>query len=105
MKKFYWNGTCLEDRISGITRIRKVIDEYAVILTFKKYSDLSIGFLIEIEGMKIGTFHRQLKKIVEVADPKQFSPSDQRNSYLIFLNISFAKGTGDLKIDVPAVPG
>lgn len=105
--KLNWEGFSTHDRIEGIERIKDAISRNdAYILNFNMFSDLALSLSIEIEENRIMDLHTALKKIITVSDidvEKMISTSQR--AWLIFLNISFSKGAGKLKTDVPAVPG
>ena len=76
------------------------------ILNFHMFSDLALSLSIEIPGNSIYQLHKALSTILNVSefDPKDIRPASKKE-WLIFVNISFGGGTGDLKKEVPAVPG
>ena len=59
---------------------------------------------IEIEEFKIDKLHGDLKKIIGVQE-FEYLNSISTKERTVYLNITFTKGTGNLKIELPAVPG
>ncbi|MDH3652385.1 MAG: hypothetical protein OEQ53_22030 [Saprospiraceae bacterium] len=76
------------------------------ITSFNMFSDLALNPSIEIEENGIQVLHKALSRILTVSD---FDEKDinveSRKEWLIFMNISFGAGKGDLRRNIPAVPG
>jgi hypothetical protein len=104
MKRYFWTGICNEDRTSGISRIEECINKYGFIIDYKFFSDISISMVIEIKERHIKTLYEDLIKIIFITNPFELT-SDSENECVILFNITFAKGTGDMIIEVPSVPG
>lgn len=102
--RFYLVGYCGMDRFSGISAIEEVINRYGYIIDFKMFSDVSISFYIEIKENKIDELIEQLKKVITVDELKELHAYSETED-VILLNVSFMKGSGNMKIEVPAVPG
>jgi len=104
MKRFYWTGISKDDRIKAIDEITGIIDKYGIILNSTRFSDLSLSLVIEIEEFKVKDLYDTLKPIMAIeVDDNNLSGSNINCK--IFFNITFAKGTGNLKIELPNVPG
>lgn len=102
--RFYLVGYCGLDRIPGISTIEQVIDHYGYIIDFKMFSDISISFYIEIKENKIDEMIKHLKEVIIIDEFKELH-SESETEDVILLNVTFTKGTGNMKIEVPAVPG
>jgi hypothetical protein len=102
--RFYLVGYCGMDRFSGISAIEEVINHYGYIIDFKMFSDISISFYIEMKENKIDEMIEQLKKVIIMDEPKQLHAYSEAEE-IILLNVSFTKGSGNMKIEVPVVPG
>lgn len=70
------------------------------------FSDLAISMRIEIEGRQLPALHSELQKILSLSelDPT-FHEVDSENEWTILLNISFSRGSGNLRHEKPAVDG
>ena len=104
MKNLFWTGYSNSNRIQAIIETQKIVNNFGYIIDFKQYSDISITLQIEIEENKIEQLHLSLLNYLSLDDceiPLNKSFSER----IIFLNITFSKSTGDLRIKVPAVPG
>ena len=70
------------------------------------FSDVAISFCVEIEESHIDNFHKELSSISNISEIGTDSLSPQSSKeWLIFINLSFSKGKGDLRMVVPEVPG
>lgn len=104
MELFYWTGYCDKERIQAINTIECIINNYGFLTDFKSFSDISISITIEIEKQKIDLLYKDLKNYMSLKDFTLLN-SRSDNECMILFNITFTKGTGNLKIEVPAIPG
>lgn len=104
MKRIYWTGFSKEDRTSGIIHIEEGIDNLGFIIDYKFFSDISVSLIIESEENKVEKLYQELLKIIAINDYEKFD-TDSTKECTILLNITFAKSSGNLKIEVPAIPG
>lgn len=104
MKRYYWNGISKDERIKSISEITTRVDRYAAIINFQRFSDISLSLVIEIEEYKINDLYNCLQEIMFVEGFDDI-PSDSTAECIILFNITFTKGTGDMKIEVPQIPG
>jgi hypothetical protein len=104
VENIFWKGISDDERHAAINKIQIVVSNYGDIVDVHFFSDISLSMKIEIEEIKIGDLYEELKQIIEVQG-EDYLNSNSRRERTIFLNVSFSKGTGNLKIDVPAVPG
>lgn len=104
MKSLFWTGYCNADRMIAISEIEKIVSGYGYIVDFRQFSDISITIVIELEESKVDLLYLALSRYMSMND---FEPinSDSTVECSVFLNTSFASGTGDLRIEIPAVPG
>ena len=105
--KLIWTAYSKISRIEAIEKIKNIIsanDGY--IMNFNMFSDLAFTFSIEIPEDRVIELHNALKSILKISD---ISSEDvfkkSKKEWLIFMNISFTMGTGELKIETPKVPG
>ena len=104
MKRLYWTGICSEDRAKGISRIQEYINKYGFIIDYKYFSDISVSLIVEIEERKLKTLYEDMIKIIKISNYYELT-SDKKTECTILFNITFAHGTGNMKVEVPAVPG
>lgn len=104
MKRLYWAGISKEERHVAIDHIQHCINQYGFIADFQLFSDISIGLVIEIEAIKIQALYEALCAILQM-DDMLFELTEFKAQYLIMLNITFAHSSGNMRIEVPAVPG
>ena len=103
-KYLYWKGFCNKDRNIAIYEIENVINQFGFIIDFHMFSDIEISIKIEIEEQNIYKFYTDLKTCLDLNDFEDLNPKSNYDR-TILLNITFSKSTGNLKIEVPAVPG
>lgn len=104
MKRFYWTGISSENRIIGISHIQECVSRHGYIVDYKLFSDISISLIIEIQECKIPGLYNDLTQSIQVSRPDE-NYSDTTLDATILLNITFTKGTGNMVVEVPAVPG
>ena len=102
----FWTGICKQHRIEGMQEAEEIIDALGFITDFKQFSDLAISLVIDVEACKVNKLYHALseKFVMDPFDEIQVE-NDDTNSTQIFFNISFTEGHGELKIEVPNVPG
>ena len=96
-------STADDDRIKAIHEITAIVDRHGTILNFQKFSDLVLSLLVEIESSRIGSLYNSLKNILILEGSHNTSPGPS-DGFILFINITFSKGTGDLEIEVPNIP-
>ncbi len=104
MKDVFWTGYCNDDRHIAIGKIEKIVSRYGYITDFKQFSDISLSIKIELEELNIDALYDSLGEYISLNDFEKMNSSSKRER-VIFLNTTFVKGTGDLRIETPAVPG
>jgi hypothetical protein len=104
MKSIFWTGYNKQDRYLAVSEIEKIVNNYGYITDFKQFSDISMTIAIELEELRVDELYLALKSYMNLDDFDLLS-STSNSDCLIFLNITFTAGTGDLKIEVPAIPG
>ena len=70
------------------------------------YSDLALSIVVEIEENQIDKLHSALGDKLSVS-PEKLEGVNRRSGKecLILLNVSFGRGKGNLKNEIPSVPG
>lgn len=104
MNRYYLTGYYGKERIIGISDIEKSITKYGFIIDFMMFSDISISMIIEIEEFKVNALFDELSSYMKMNEFEIIS-TDSKRDCIILLNVTFTKGTGDLRIEIPAVPG
>ena len=103
MKKSYWTGIINREKTEAISEICSAIDKYAIILNFQRFSDISIGLVIEIEESRLRDLFDSLNISMNIEGYDQGLP-DSKATCNVMLNVTFTKGTGDLLIAIPDIP-
>ncbi len=104
MEKIFWTGYSNDERHAAIQKIQEVVSKFGDIVDVHLFSDISLSMTIEIEEFKIDKLYTELNKIIGM-QKSEFLNSNSKKERTVYLSITFAKGTGNLKIEVPAVPG
>jgi hypothetical protein len=104
MKAAYWKGYTHFDRHKAIFDITNIIDKYGFISDSHMFSDIEISLKIEVAGKKVVTLYQELCDYMDM-DKESFEGMMEMEECIIFLHVTFTHGTGNLKIEVPAVPG
>lgn len=102
-----WKGYTSENRMESIDKIKSIIsNNEGYILNFNLFSDLAMSMSIEIEESRLSQLHDSLQTVLQMSELEYNTTHlKSSNESLIFLNISFGSGTGNMKIDIPKVPG
>ena len=106
-KKLNWAAYCSENRLIAIENIKDTINTNdGFIINFAMFSDLALNLSIEIEEHKIKALHDALNDLLNISelDDKVLNHNSKKE-WLIFLNVSFANGKGNYKIEIPEIPG
>ncbi len=104
MKNIFWTGFSDDERHIAINKIQNTVSKYGDIVDFHLFSDISLSMAIEIEELKIDKLYEELSKVIGLEQAECLNSSSTKERKL-YLNITFAKGTGNLKIEVPTIPG
>lgn len=104
MKNIFWTGYSSEERHSAINKVQCVVSKYGAIVDIHLFSDISISMTIEIEEFKIDKLYNELTLTIGLQKPEYLN-SNSKKERTIYLNITFVKGTGNLRNEVPSVPG
>lgn len=100
----FWSGYCSSNRVVAINEIEKIVNKFGWITDFKQYSDISMMIKIEIEEQKIDDLFSILGEYLILNNFDKLNSSSLIER-VIFLNIIFTKGKGDLRVEIPSVPG
>jgi hypothetical protein len=105
-KKLSWQAFSNGDRNTIIESVKNAISSNdGCIMNFNMFSDLALSLSIEIEAYKAKELYKSFSEILSINDDENAINSESKKELLIFMNISFGKGKGTLKSQIPAVPG
>lgn len=104
MDNIFWTGYSNDERHSSMSIIKRVVAKYGDIVDFKFFSDISLTMVIEIEEFKIDKLYDELADNIGI-DKFEYLNSISKKERTVYLNVTFSKGTGNLIIEVPSVPG
>lgn len=104
MENIFWTGFSNDERHSAIYKIQSVVSKYGDVVNVQLFSDISLSMTIEIEELKIDILYNELANIIGVQKPEYLNSVSKRER-TVYLNITFAKGTGNFKNEIPSVPG
>jgi len=104
MEILFWSGITNEERHSAIDSIQDVIKKYGDIVDFKMFSDMSLSIKLEVAESRINALYCNLNENLSMKAFTLINPISNTER-IVFLNVSFGKGTGNLTIEVPSVPG
>jgi len=105
--KLNWQAFSSSNRHETIELLKDIISKNdGYIINFAMFSDLAISLTVEIEENKISNLHRELASIVHISEPEPENINLNANTdWWILMNVSFGKGQGNLKVEIPNVPG
>lgn len=104
MKNIFWTGYSNHERHFAINAIKSVVSKYGDIVDIHLFSDITLTMTIELEEVNIDKLHAELGHVISIDNSEQM-PLASKKERTVYLNVTFSKGTGDLIVDVPAVPG
>ncbi len=107
LKKLNWEIYSNKDRNTVIDAIKaKLLTSETCIINSSMFSDLALSLSVEIEQNKVTALYEALSSIVTISDLDLNNiNTNSSKDCLIFINVSFTSGTGDLRIEMPDVPG
>lgn len=104
MKRYYWCGISNDERKKAIREITSIVDRYATILNFQRFSDISLSLLLEVEKRRLNDLQTSLRNIMSLEGTDTIFTNSKKDC-IVFLNITFTQGKGDLEIEIPEIPG
>ena len=104
MENIFWTGYSNKDRYLTIATLQTVVAKYGDIVDCKLFSDIAVNITIEIEERNIDELFDTLKDNIGIGEFEHLS-SISAKERTVYLNVSFDKGSGNLIIETPAVPG
>lgn len=104
MQNVFWTAYSNRNRTAAISQLEETVHRYGYIVQFKPFSDLSLSVHIEVPESRMDALYVALELQMRL-DPVEKTESASDRERNVFLNITFIQGSGNLKTDVPAVPG
>ncbi len=107
-KSLSWEGYSNGNRIEIIDLIKFAIQNSdGAIMNFNMFSDLALTLSIEIPANRISDLHQALSKrlTISIKNEEELKEKNSIKEKMIYLNVSFSKGTGNMKNEIPDVPG
>lgn len=104
MENIFWTGFSNGDRPAAMLEISGIVSAFGDLVNIHLFSDLAVNLTIEIEEAKIDLLYDALKNVISM-HPHYYLHSAAKRERKVYLNITFSAGTGNLRIEVPAVPG
>lgn len=104
MDRIFWTGYCNLERNRAIGEMSNVIGKFGYIVDFKQYADVSIAIQIEVEAPNASKLFHALKDLMQLNGSDDTSPSSNKE-IMLFLHVTFIRGTGNLTHEIPAIPG
>lgn len=104
MGNIFWMGYSNAGRHHSIMRVREIVASYGDIVDFKLFSDISVVMTLEIQERNVDDLFSKLTEEIKLDEYDRLN-STSNNERVIYLNLTFTQATGDLKVEVPSVPG
>jgi len=107
MKKFRLKAFASEDRHNIIESVQDIVnDSKCFLISYKMFSDLQMSMYIEMKEHRLLNFYHRLSKKIKLSvfDLNDYDVHSKKTCR-VYLNVSFVKGVGNLKVNVPKIPG
>lgn len=107
VNKLYWEAFATRDRNITIDKMKTVISNNdGYIVNFNLFSDLALTMTIELPENQIPSLYDDLLNLTIITQTAPETINDHSNKdWWVLLNISFKQGEGNLRSDIPEVPG
>ncbi len=100
----YWQGYTHFERHKAIHELTQIIDKRGFITDHHMFSDMEIAFTIAIPSGQLSALYKDLCSYM-LMDEEVFETGGAERERTLLLHITFTHATGDMVIEVPAVPG
>jgi hypothetical protein len=104
VENLFWTAFTSLQRQIAIDRTRTIISQHGDLVDFRFFSDLSVVLTVEIPEARLDALYKALQSTL-ILDYFEALHSASQRERTLFINVSFPAGTGDLKVEVPSVPG
>ncbi|MBL0018424.1 MAG: hypothetical protein IPP17_18800 [Bacteroidetes bacterium] len=91
MKRHYWTAICTEERLKAMADLTRIIDQYATILNFQRFSDVSLSLVLELEANKVSELQIALRQVL-LLEGEDVAPTNTTKDCLVLMNVTFARG-------------
>ena len=107
LNKINWQAFSNKERNEAINELKSTISKSGgYIINFSLFSDLALSLTIEIEEKNILNLYKEFDKTLNMSESEPENIDNKSNKdWWVLMNISFSKGKGELKVDIPEVPG
>ena len=107
LNKLNWQVFSDRERNEAIDQIKSNISRNGgYIINFSLFSDLALSLTIEIEEKSILNLYKEIDSTLKISESEPENiDSNSNKDWWIFMNVSFSKGKGNLKVEIPDVPG
>ncbi|MDG1805677.1 hypothetical protein [Flavicella sp.] len=104
--KFNWEAFSSKNRMKIIEEIKNTINKYGYIVNFNMFSDLALSLSAEVDENQIENLYNDLEKHTSMSKLDRLKLNlKSKKEAVVFLNILFARGTGDVSHIKPMVDG
>ena len=100
--RLYLTAICNSNRTEAISILEACIQKYGSIFDFSLFSDVSLALVIEINSADIPRMIHELESTLLFNESLD---AIQSMNYHVYLNVTFTLGTGNMKHEIPEVPG
>jgi hypothetical protein len=100
----HWIAYSALPRNEALQKIQEAVQSPAFITDFHFFSDLSASLQIEVPGSHSAALFERLKTVATI-ESREALPVDNEQPVLVFLQLNFSGGSGQLRHPVPEVPG
>ena len=106
LRSHKWEGYSQGERTVTIENIKSAIQvNDGCIMNFNIFSDLAITLSIEIPSNRLKSLLESLSKILTVSVKTPIEESISAKEQMVSFNVSFSAGTGNMRNEIPDVPG
>lgn len=105
--RIYWEGIANAPRDQVLQQIKRSIQIAGGTITHSHFfSDISVGLTIELLSQEMELLRQILEKTVSLKSDAQIATTFPDSTEIaLMLNITFSDGTGNLRNEIPMVPG
>ncbi|MEJ8800515.1 hypothetical protein [Pontibacter sp. H249] len=107
IRELNWQAVTEQERNKAINELKSMIlNSGGYIINSIFFSDLALSLTIEIEEKDIFILHSKFNEFMTISALGLENLNDNSDKqWWIFLNVTFNQGKGNLKVEVPEVPG
>lgn len=102
--RIYWEIISPDTEAETIQWLEENVNKHGFIIDFKRFSDLGMSVIIELYKGHINELQALFAAKFQFKENGE-TPGGANADAQIFLHIQFTRGTGQKRVEVPAVPG